>query len=139
MSEIDQIHSFVSEIGDDVEVQWGASIDETLEDNVRVTIIATGFEVSNIPGLDDAVGKKTVDEAIEDYYGENKPTTTPKPIEEPVQEIPEEKPIETTLSFTPQPATQEDGDIVIQLDEDKDADNTSGFGLPGWMRGRRQS
>ena len=116
----------------------GASIDETLEDNVRVTIIATGFEVSNIPGLDDAVGKKTVDEAIEDYYGENK-TITSKPIEEPAEENSEEEPIETTLPFTSQPAPQEDGDIVIQLDAEKDADNGSGFGLPGWMRGRRQS
>jgi cell division protein FtsZ len=140
MSEIDQIHSFVSEIGDDVEVQWGASIDETLEDNVRVTIIATGFEVSNIPGLDDAVGKKTVDEAIEDYYGENKTITSrPTPIEEPAEDILEEEPVEPALPFTSQPAPQEDGDIVIQLDAEKDADNGSGFGLPGWMRGRRQS
>lgn len=84
MSEMSQIHEFVSEIGEDVEVQWGASLDESLEDNVRVTIIATGFEVSNIPGLDDAVGKKTVDEAIKDFYEEPKQPEAPK----------EEKPIE---------------------------------------------
>lgn len=139
MSEIDQIHSFVSEIGDDVEVQWGASIDEKLEDNVRVTIIATGFEVSNIPGLDDAVGKKTVEEAIEDYYGEG-PTTTQKPIEEPILESTEEEPVANALPFAVhQPMNQEDGDIVIQLDDERDTDNASGFGLPGWMRGRRQS
>lgn len=145
MSEIDQIHSFVSEIGDDVEVQWGASLDETLEDNVRVTIIATGFEVSNIPGLDDAVGKKTVDEAIENYYGDSQPT-----VKEPVEAEPTttEAPTTTvptttvptttasTLQFTPQPATQEGDDIVITLD-DEEEDNSSGFGFAGWMRGRR--
>lgn len=145
MSEIDQIHSFVSEIGDDVEVQWGASLDETLEDNVRVTIIATGFEVSNIPGLDDAVGKKTVDEAIENYYGDSQPTVKepvevePTTTEAPTTTVPTTTVPTTTastLQFTPQPATQEGDDIVITLD-DEEEDNSSGFGFAGWMRGRR--
>ena len=42
-------NAFVSEIGEDVEVQWGASLDENLEDKVRVTIIATGFEGKSNP------------------------------------------------------------------------------------------
>jgi len=42
MEEIDQINEFVQEVGDDIEVQWGASIDESLGEDVRVTVIATG-------------------------------------------------------------------------------------------------
>ena len=145
MSEIDQIHSFVSEIGDDVEVQWGASIDETLEDNVRVTIIATGFEVSNIPGLDDAVGKKTVDEAIENYYGDSKPATqtsveTTPTVDDPVVDepiVPADEPTTIPLQFTSQPEPDNGSDIVIKLDDDEEEDNSSGFGFAGWMRGRR--
>lgn len=150
MSEMSQIHEFVSEIGEDVEVQWGASLDESLEDNVRVTIIATGFEVSNIPGLDDAVGKKTVDEAIKDFYEEPKQPEAPK----------EEKPIEisddvdlqivvgtedTHTGFTApaQSIKHEDGDIVIDFDVEEQLINPtnpqSGKSsvFAGWMRGRK--
>ena len=148
MSEMSQIHEFVNEIGDDVEVQWGASLDETLEDCVRVTIIATGFEVSNIPGLDDAVGKKSVDEAIKDFYGEDPSVPTPaKPSSEPVQEQEPELPIivgaeEPKLIVQP-PIVHEEGDIVIDFDvEEQPIDpSNSQPGKPsvfaGWMRGRK--
>ena len=148
MSEMSQIHEFVNEIGDDVEVQWGASLDETLEDCVRVTIIATGFEVSNIPGLDDAVGKKSVDEAIKDFYGEDPSVPTPaKPSSEPVQEQEPELPIivgaeEPKLIVQP-PIVHEEGDIVIDFDVEEQPINPSNSqpGKPsvfaGWMRGRK--
>ena len=151
MSEMSQIHEFVSEIGEDVEVQWGASLDESLEDNVRVTIIATGFEVSNIPGLDDAVGKKTVDEAIKDFYEE------PKQLETPKEENPtvvnddidlqivvgndEDEHVESVVSM--QPIKHEDGDIVIDFDiEDQAMDqeptqSSQSSMFTGWMRGRK--
>ena len=151
MSEMSQIHEFVSEIGEDVEVQWGASLDESLEDNVRVTIIATGFEVSNIPGLDDAVGKKTVDEAIKDFYEE------PKQLETPKEENPtvvnddidlqivvgndEDEHVESVISM--QPIKHEDGDIVIDFDiEDQAMDqeptqSSQSSMFTGWMRGRK--
>ena len=155
MSEIDQIHAFVSEIGEDVEVQWGASLDETLEDNVRVTIIATGFEVSNIPGLDDAVGKKTVEEAIKIHYEDTKTedaTSSINNIEETLIEEPESKPIEipVELSFEvhsrpveSRPVAHESGDILIDLDDDvvtphsTEDTQTSFSGFAGWMRGRK--
>jgi hypothetical protein len=148
MSEMSQIHEFVNEIGDDVEVQWGASLDETLEDCVRVTIIATGFEVSNIPGLDDAVGKKSVDEAIKDFYGEDPSIPTPaKPSSEPVQEQEPELPTivgaeEPKLIVQP-PIVHEEGDIVIDFDIEEQPINPSNSqpGKPsvfaGWMRGRK--
>lgn len=136
MSEIDQIHAFVNEIGEDVEVQWGASLDETLEDNVRVTIIATGFEVSNIPGLDDAVGKKSVEEAIEIHYGETQhveKTTIAEDTPSPTIDIP--------LSVHNEPIVHENDDILIDLDDEitKPSDNSHSVssGFAGWMRGRK--
>lgn len=149
MSEMSQIHEFVSEIGEDVEVQWGASLDESLEDNVRVTIIATGFEVSNIPGLDDAVGKKTVDEAIKDFYEEPKQLDTSK--EDNSTDLNDEIDLKivvgnddierTGLIASAQPITHEAGDIVIDFDveeipqEASQPSRTSVFA--GWMRGRK--
>ena len=149
MSEMSQIHEFVSEIGEDVEVQWGASLDESLEDNVRVTIIATGFEVSNIPGLDDAVGKKTVDEAIKDFYEEPKQLDSSK--EDNSTDLNDEIDLkivvghddieQSELISSAQPITHEDGDIVIDFDveevpqEASQPSKTSVFA--GWMRGRK--
>lgn len=51
MNEFGQITEFVEQVGDEVEVQWGASYDDSLGDNVRVTIIATGYSVTDIPGI----------------------------------------------------------------------------------------
>lgn len=143
MSEMSQIHGFVSEIGEDVEVQWGASLDETLGDEVRVTIIATGFEVSNIPGLDEAVGKKTVEEAIENFYGKSKPNTTTdsENIKLEITTGPSED--DNIEILTPvEPIVHEDGDIVISFDEDGETVTTAApsspknYGFAGWMRGR---
>ena len=78
MEEIDQINEFVQEVGDDIEVQWGASIDETLGEEVRVTVIATGYKVDGLPSEDAEEGKKTITEAIEDNY----PPQTQKPMED---------------------------------------------------------
>ena len=78
MEEIDQINDFVQEVGDDIEVQWGASIDESLGEEVRVTVIATGYKVDGLPSEDAEEGKKTINEAIIDNY----PPQMPKPMED---------------------------------------------------------
>lgn len=149
MQEMDHIHAFVHEVGEDVEVQWGVSLDETLGEKVRVTLIATGYDVSDIPGLNDAVGKKTVDEAIDSFYGEKTASE---------EETQEQEPVEEQLVATEQsPMTEmQDGDIVISLDDDielhiadpkpvsqpvvtprVDESKRGLSNIAGWMRGRR--
>ena len=51
MEEVDQVHEFMSKVGDNVQVIWGATFDEDLKETVKITIIATGFDVSDIPGM----------------------------------------------------------------------------------------
>ena len=68
MQEKDQIDAFVDEIGDDVEVQWGAALDETLGDEVRVTIIATGYEVDGLPTIDTDDEEQSIQDAIRQNY-----------------------------------------------------------------------
>jgi len=78
MEEIDQINDFVQEVGDNIEVQWGASIDESLGEEVRVTVIATGYKVDGLPSEDEEDGKKSISEAIEANY----PAQQNKPMED---------------------------------------------------------
>ena len=44
MEEITQIHDFMAKVGEDVTVIWGASFDDELGDDVKITLIATGFD-----------------------------------------------------------------------------------------------
>lgn len=57
MEEVEQIHEFMSTVGDEVQVIWGASFDDELKDQVKITLIATGFDVSDIPGMPPSVAK----------------------------------------------------------------------------------
>ena len=65
MEEVEQIHQFMSKVGDNVQVIWGASFDEDLKDKVKITLIATGFEVSDIPGMPANVAKAHVRKPFE--------------------------------------------------------------------------
>ncbi len=57
MEEVEQIHEFMSKVGENVQVIWGASFDDELKENVKITLIATGFDVSDIPGMPANVAK----------------------------------------------------------------------------------
>ncbi len=52
MEEISEVHDFMSKFGKDVETKWGLYLDETLEKKVKFTILATGFGIKDIPGMD---------------------------------------------------------------------------------------
>jgi len=58
MEEVDQIHEFMSKVGENVQVIWGATFDDSLKENVKITLIATGFEVSDIPGMPSSATNK---------------------------------------------------------------------------------
>ncbi len=126
MEEIDQINEFVQEVGDDIEVQWGASIDESLGEDVRVTVIATGYKVDGLPSEDAEEGRKTIDEAISDNY----PPQTPKPMDdEPAQLIDLSDTLRAEGVEAPQPvrervASPAADEIVINVEEE-DATPTS--------------
>lgn len=49
MSEVDEINAFMNRMGDDIEVIWGITFDDTLEHTVKVTLLATGGEMSIVP------------------------------------------------------------------------------------------
>ena len=51
MEEMNEVHEFMSKFHDDVETKWGLSTDPSLDKNVKITILATGCGISNVPGI----------------------------------------------------------------------------------------
>ena len=87
MEEMNEVHDFMSRFGKDVETKWGLYIDDALENKVKFTILATGFGIKNIPGMDNLLNKRSAeeqqrlekleeeeqrrDERRDEYYGES--------------------------------------------------------------------
>ncbi|MDD4428167.1 MAG: cell division protein FtsZ [Paludibacter sp.] len=59
MEEVKEINDFMASIGDDIQVIWGAAFDDSLGENVKITLIATGYDVSDIPGMPASAKKNT--------------------------------------------------------------------------------
>lgn len=57
MEEVKEINDFMASIGDEIQVIWGAAFDEDLGEKVKITLIATGYDVSDIPGMPASVRK----------------------------------------------------------------------------------
>lgn len=139
MQEIDQINEFVKQVGEDVEVQWGASLDENLGEEVRVTIIATGYEVSDIPCIEEAEGKPTIEDAIQSNYADIEPE---KKGEKQEKITTKEEVIEINLdstlpSRTPAAAPKEDANFTLTFDEPAAEPESTKKTFASWMRGRK--
>ena len=52
MEEMNEIHEFMSKFREGVEVIWGVAVDNSLDTKVKITVLATGFGVENVPGMD---------------------------------------------------------------------------------------
>jgi len=53
MPEMNEVHDFMAKFGKDIEVIWGAAIDDSLGDTAKITVLATGFGIDNIPMMAD--------------------------------------------------------------------------------------
>ena len=62
MSEMDEVHEFMSKFGGDFETKWGLYIDDSLEDKIKFTILATGFGIRNIPGIEEKYTAEQLDQ-----------------------------------------------------------------------------
>ena len=80
MEEMNDVHDFMSRFGRDIEVIWGTAIDNTLGTKVKMTILATGFGMEDIPQIAEKrqieQGRMTEEELrleeerlIDKYYG----------------------------------------------------------------------
>lgn len=97
IEELEGIDKFMEKFEDnDIEVIWGMAKDPNLKDEVKITILATGFGMNNIPGMQEAIEQRNKEERavsererrdreeeernlIDKFYGKNK--LAPKPIQ----------------------------------------------------------
>ncbi len=78
MDEVNAIHEFMQKLNPSVKVIWGYAIDNTLDQNVKITLLASGFEVKNFTGEEvDSILEKDREEQerektdkIKEVYGD---------------------------------------------------------------------
>lgn len=66
MDEMNDVNDFMERFGDEIECKWGLFNEEGLGDKVKVTILATGFGLTNVDGMSDRIRKQDQESAIQD-------------------------------------------------------------------------
>lgn len=82
MEEMNEVNDFMEKFRQDVETKWGMATDSQLGGKVKITLLATGFGLQNVPGMPqvvDQVSREKIaeeeekrakaEEAITYYYG----------------------------------------------------------------------
>lgn len=90
-NELDEVTDFMNELQKEVEVLWGLYEDESLGEEVKVNIIATGFDDMEVSNPVNTEADSVLNAMIDVYYGSaRKPTTVPKDklvAEEPIEAV----------------------------------------------------
>ena len=67
MEEMNEVNDFMSRFSQDVETKWGLATDSSLGGKVNITLLATGFNLLNVPGIEQVKKEKDIiDEAEND-------------------------------------------------------------------------
>lgn len=59
MEEMNEVHNFMSKFSKEVETKWGMATDATLGNKIKITLLATGFGLQSVPGMQDMIESKT--------------------------------------------------------------------------------
>ena len=62
MEEMNDVNDFMAKFGSDFEIKWGLATDPELGKKVKVTILATGFGIESVDGMDAHMKKHTQDD-----------------------------------------------------------------------------
>ncbi|MFV0329057.1 MAG: cell division protein FtsZ [Dysgonomonas sp.] len=87
IEEMEAVANFMKRFGPEIEVIWGTATDKKLGERVKITLLATGFGMSSIPGMDivpeideeeeeerirlEEEEKRRINEMIEKHYGKD--------------------------------------------------------------------
>lgn len=70
LDEMNEVRNFMDKFEDkNIEVIWGLANDENLTDEVKITVLATGFGMESIPMMDEESDEE-IDSEIERIYGD---------------------------------------------------------------------
>lgn len=65
VEELEELDKFMDKFEtSDIEVIWGLAEDDNLKDEVKITVLATGFGMGNIPGMEEAIEARNVQQKI---------------------------------------------------------------------------
>lgn len=87
MEEMNEVHEFMSKFGRDVETKFGLATDATLGKRVKITVLATGFGLEDVPNMSEHMASRldTLEDEEEEkqkrrqrFYKDNKPATYTK-------------------------------------------------------------
>ncbi len=62
MEEMNDVNDFMAKFGNDFEIKWGLAMDPELGDKVKVTILATGFGLEDVDGMNGHIRKHSQEE-----------------------------------------------------------------------------
>lgn len=62
MEEMNEVNDFMEQFGSDFEIKWGIALDPELSKKVKVTILATGFGIKDVPEMDTHIARHTQEE-----------------------------------------------------------------------------
>ncbi len=63
MDEMNDVNDFMEKFGDDFELKWGLAIDPELGSRVKVTVLATGFGLEDVEGMNQHMKKHTEEDS----------------------------------------------------------------------------
>lgn len=122
MEEVKEINDFMASIGEDIQVIWGAAFDDSLGENVKITLIATGYDVSDIPGMPASAKKKIRQQTAfktVTFDGDNEITEEPEAEQSVEPARPDiEKSIQTYYSSSIDKSKPVQAELPIEVDEE---------------------
>ena len=62
MEEMNEVNDFMEQFVSDFEIKWGIALDPELGKKVKVTILATGFGIKDVPEMDTHIARHTQEE-----------------------------------------------------------------------------
>jgi cell division protein FtsZ len=64
MSEMDEVNEFMTRFSPDFETKFGMAIDDKLEQKVKITLLATGFDIQdiNMKEMDERITQRTIED-----------------------------------------------------------------------------
>ncbi|MBQ3629583.1 MAG: cell division protein FtsZ [Bacteroidaceae bacterium] len=131
ISETAEVNDFMDELDDNLEVFWGLYEDDTLEDEVKVAIIATGFDTESVSvqaRQDDEDKQRMIDLMREKYYGKSR--SVPKAFE---QELPFEEDKKEEKNTDSEVEENKDAvGVETEYDETKITDADSSSSVSRW-------
>ena len=90
ITELSEINTFMDTLPDDLEVLWGLYHDDTIGEQVKVAVVATGFDRVREQDSNDEVRSETVQRLWEKYYPTSK-SLNPDDVKLPDTNIPDEE------------------------------------------------